>query len=345
MKRNTLLIGIVILILLSHTLLLAEPVTINDAEDAANFHLLVKEKSEEYSINDMFAFENTEGETLSYIANLTPFGFIALSADTDITPIITFSFKGNFPYDEDENNILYHMLKNDMELRLQAIADTTYPKILSNNQLWDVYLNGDSFYLERDFQQWPPEGSTITSGWIETTCSQNNPYNMLCPINPENGQRCVTGCSATSLSQIVNFHCGFWGGRQFNDSYNYTCHQHGGTSFIIDDDYEEFEFPSFEILNTNLNIMEDNYKNNISTELDIATLNFACGVLLEMNYTSGLSTAFATSSFFKDELHYKNAEEISINNTVFFNTLQSNMINSYPAELKIHDPAKVMIIP
>ena len=74
-------------------------------------------------------FKNEKGITLAYIVNLDPKGFIAISTNTDITPIIAYSFNCNFPMDDDENNILYHMLKSDMELRLEAISKFSYPKM------------------------------------------------------------------------------------------------------------------------------------------------------------------------------------------------------------------------
>jgi len=334
MKKNTyLVIGVVILIL-SHTLLLAEPVTINDAEDAANFHLLVKEKSEEYSINDMFVFENTEGKALSYIANFAPFGFIALSTDTDITPIIAYSFNGNFPYDDDENNILYNMLKNDMELRLQAIADTTLPFIESNNVLWDIYLGEDLSYLERDFQQWPPEGSTTTGGWVETAWYQTEPYNNFCPLDPVTYDRCVVGCIGTALAQIINYHqyIGNISFNYYNDGY-ITDTRH----INIDLDHAIFDFPDFENLNNYLYNLRFNYINNIPSQDEIAALNFTVGITLEMDYTSSSSgsSPYVVSQSLLEKFNYNKAEYEDADYPEFYDILSQNMVDALPALLGI----------
>ncbi len=340
-SKKYLIIWIIILILISNSLLIATPTTIIDAENAANFHLLVKERSEDFSIHDMFIFNNAEGDTLSYIANLSPFGFIAISTDTDITPIIAYSFKGNFPYDEDENNILYHMLKYDMKLRLEAIADTTYPKILSNNQLWSVYLSEDLSYLERDFQQWPPEGSTLTGGWVETTWKQGIPYNNFCPLDPlpSPSGRSLVGCVATAMAQIINYHK-YIGYAYFNDSDDYHSNWNG-FDFYIDDDYNDYDFPSFEELNLYLDTLNNHYTNNDTlTSNDIAALNFACGISIFMQYSSNSSGIGSywfdyLATALLDKFGYTSAEYISGDDSLFYDTLAQNMKNAQPAELVI----------
>src|SRR4030043_267191 len=44
------------------------------------------------------------GAVLAYITELQPRGFIATSADTDITPIVAYSFRTSFPVDNDNKN-------------------------------------------------------------------------------------------------------------------------------------------------------------------------------------------------------------------------------------------------
>ena len=41
----------------------------------------------------------------------------------------------------------------------------------------------------------------ITSKW-----NQDSPYSDLCPIDPQNGKQSATGCAATAMAQIMNYH-------------------------------------------------------------------------------------------------------------------------------------------
>ena len=64
-----------------------------------------------------------DGAVLAYVTELEPRGFIATSADTEITPIIAYSFRTSFPSGNDRKNPLYRMLKADMKLRAEALAE------------------------------------------------------------------------------------------------------------------------------------------------------------------------------------------------------------------------------
>jgi len=341
------IIWIIILILLSNSLLIAISVDLSTAESVAEFQIVVKGKIDDYSISNITIFQNDDGDTLSYIANLTPFGFIAISSDTDITPIIAYSFKGNFPYDEDENNILYHMLKYDMKLRLEAIADTTYPKILSNNQLWSVYLSEGLSYLERDFQQWPPEGSTLTGGWVETTWKQGSPYNNFCPYDPPPPPspygRSVVGCVATAMSQIINYHK-YVGHAYFDDSDDYHSNWNN-LDIYIDDDYNDYDFPSFEELNLYLDTLNNHYTNNDTlTSNDVAALNFACGISIFMQYSSTISVIGPhwfdyVATALTNKFGYNSAEYINADDSLFYDILEQNMKDAQPSELVITRPS------
>lgn len=48
-------------------------------------------------------------------------------------------------------------------------------------------------------------GSAI-SPLINTTWDQDSPYNLLCPVMPETNTHAYTGCVATAMAQVMNFH-------------------------------------------------------------------------------------------------------------------------------------------
>ena len=331
------LIGLLFAILVFQSLLIAIPVDLSTAENVAEFQLVVKEKTGDYSISNITVFQNEEVITLAYIANLHPYGFIIVTPDTDITPILAYSFNCNFPMDDDENNILYHMVKNDMELRLQAISDTTFPKIQENNDLWNKYISEDSQYLEQDREQWPPEGTTSTGGWVETAWHQHHPYNYFCPLDPETYERCKVGCVATAMAQIINYHKDI-GNLSFNYHDDHYISNLNGIIIEIDDDCNSLDFPSFEELNLHLFHLRNHYNHDSTlTYTDTMALNFACGISTKMDYSSGGSGAslYSVESALLDKFDYTSAECESNIDSVFYDTLAQNMIDAMPVELGI----------
>jgi len=79
----------------------------------------------QYSIQRVLLLEDIDtGEVLAYILNLKPKGFIAISTDTDIRPVVAYSYHSNFSLKDIKGNILLHMLKQDMRNRVQAIPLT-----------------------------------------------------------------------------------------------------------------------------------------------------------------------------------------------------------------------------
>ena len=50
------------------------------------------------------------------------------------------------------------------------------------------------------------------NGWADiepmilTQWDQHAPYNNLCPIDPDDGRRCITGCTAVAFAQVMYYH-------------------------------------------------------------------------------------------------------------------------------------------
>ena len=130
----------------------AEPVSMQMAEDVARTHLRANNERERLAaLTARKAFEKRSistpdiielkdeqtGEILAYVLGLTPKGFIVVSPDTDITPVIAYSFKGNFPLEDFRDNVLLHMVTWDMENRIEAIPILPDELKEKNNGLWE----------------------------------------------------------------------------------------------------------------------------------------------------------------------------------------------------------------
>lgn len=117
---------------------------------------------------------------------------------------------------------------------------------------------------------------------IKTQWNQREPFNNDCPLD-ENGKRCVTGCVATAMAQVMNY-------------YKYP--QKGGGGVVT---YEPQPFfgPkigqsfNFDNLIIDWNNITDIY-GSFSTDVqkaEVAKLMHACGVSVYMNYGSSSSGA------------------------------------------------------
>ncbi|MGB2865437.1 MAG: C10 family peptidase [Sedimentisphaerales bacterium] len=277
-----------------------------------------------------------DGTVLAYITELEPRGFIATSADTEITPIVAYSFRTTFPSDNDIKNPLYRMLKADMKLRARALAEYEQFNTAENRKLWNLYAGNDApDPAGETFAQWPEDNTTSTGGWLETVWDQSEPYNEFCPLDPVDANRSYVGCVATAMAQIVNYH------KQCD------VHFDGDDSYLtfaainFDGDSSLYDFPSFEELNEYLTGVQSKYDGNIDiNDTDAAALSFACGVAIQMDYSSEGSGAspYALREALLDKFGYYSADMTGGLSSEAYQILQENMINRLPALLSISPP-------
>jgi len=282
------------------------------------------------SVPDIIELQDDQtGETLAYVLGLTPKGFIVVSPDTDITPVIAYSFKGNFPLEDFQDNVLLHMVTWDMENRLEAIPILPDDLKEKNNDLWEEYLLSENSFLDTQVR------ATQYGPYLTTYWKQGSPYNTSCPRDPVTGNTSVVGCVATAMAQIVNYH-------KYPSS----------VTFIRDDNYESVYDPgddkgtrTIDITATDANISSITYPASDDTA---AKISFACGVSVEMGYSSYQSGAhtYKVATALKNKFGYTSATAYATSNywalgygipyaSDFYSRLQDDMKNIQPAELAI----------
>ena len=311
---------------------------IKSATKVANMKLCQLEKTDDFYVGNLIeSYRSNENITLFYVFDLQPKGYIVVSADFNLPPVIAYSFTDNFHSDFSRDNVLLKMLRADIGLRLENIEELPENIIKNRNSLWSEFLDEETVGMVNvDFQQWPPEGTTITEGWIETKWHQNSPFKDFCPMDGD--KRSVAGCPAVAMAQILNYHKTI-NNVAFNDSDDYY-HSYGNR-FWIDDDHEEYDFPSFSELNDYLDTLDYNYNNQLSiTDEDKATLNFACGVAATQVYSSGGSGTFEVNQAYDAYLKFdcNTVELLDNSDTDLYDRLSQNIKNALPAHLAVVTP-------
>jgi hypothetical protein len=286
-----------------------------------------------------------QGSILCYIFELNPIGYIVVSGETYLPPIIAYSFTDNYYSEELGNNPLIELLRTDIINRLQNLDKIPKSILQRRNNEWELLLT-DNFEKTDDtgFQQWPPEGTTSTGGWMETNWTQNAPYNNFCPMDPVTNQRSVAGCPAVAMAMIVNYY------ETINDTYftdvqDDYYHSYDGRNYWIDDDYEEIDFPSFPILNAHLDTLTSCYLNQSPLKAnEKAALTFACGVAATQVYTSSISGTFGVNQAFDAYIRFGFDEAILLdeNDTSLYTHLSQNMMDARPVHLAVVDPSGTM---
>ena len=128
---------------------------------------------------------------------------------------------------------------------------------------------------------------------LKTRWNQSPYYNNDCPMDPRTNKRCVTGCVATAMAQIMKYH-------------NYPSVGQGSTSYTSSKNSIK-QSMNFSQVQFNWSKMLNSYDNSSSSTAvnAIAQLMHACGVSLHMDYGSNASSStiknipYALINFFK----------------------------------------------
>ena len=121
-----------------------------------------------------------------YMFNVSSGGFVIVSNDDQTVPILGFGESGSIDPDD---------LPDNMRAWLQGYAE----------QIAWLQNNGNSGDDVNNRSRAPRRaGMTAIAPLVQTNWNQGRPYNDLCPTI--DGIRTVTGCVATTVAQLMNYH-------------------------------------------------------------------------------------------------------------------------------------------
>jgi Peptidase C10 family/Spi protease inhibitor/FlgD Ig-like domain len=333
MKLRTSILLIITLIISS---VFAREMSSDSCRKVAENKLQNLGKSSEFSVAESHQIIEQD-ITLFNVFDLHPQGYIVASADDALPPVIAYSFTDSF-YDIDGSSILLNMLQADIRLRQQNIGSLPDAMIAERKTEWDILLTGEIETYRPE--QWPPEGSTPTGGWLEDTWNQSSPYNGFCPLDPVAGGRSIAGCPSIAMAQILNYHRTI-NSVYFDDEDDYY-HNYAGRQYWIDDDYIQQDFLSFPQLNEYLDSLAYYYLYDLPvTGEDKAALVFACGVAARQIYTSQASGTFGVDQAF-DAFHKFNFTDVQLIDSTtpdFYEHMAQNVMDALPVHLATVTPA------
>lgn len=321
--------------------LFSQVVSMKEAQVVAENFLQYTDKDCQYSINDIVPIIKEE-KVLLYHVSLSPIGYFIMTTDKNLPPVLAYSFEQNLDGMND-SNLLLRLMITDVQYRW-GLCEILPTSIIQAHQIkWHELLSENGYSTPQYFEQWPPEGSTATGGWLETNWTQNAPYNNSCPVDPVTGVRSLVGCPATAMAMVLNYYKNL-NETEFTDDDDYY-HSYAGRNYWIDDDSHEHDFLSFPDMNQHLNSIQLKYDNNeMLDNSEKAALSFACGVAAHQVYTSQVSGTFGVDQALMAYQRFGFEEAVLYDETFpdFYAVLSQNMMEGRPAHLAVVDPGWTM---
>ncbi|PLX06636.1 MAG: hypothetical protein C0596_15055 [Marinilabiliales bacterium] len=195
------------------------------------------------------------GNDALYVLNYQKGGFVIVSANKSIAPVLAYSFESTFDYDDlaPANQLWIDKYMEQLDLIIENDIENDY----RIDQMWEEVLNNEL-----------PDSKSVkgVSQLIETRWNQNSPYNYYCPEHPQGpGGKVYAGCVATAMAQVMKF-------------WDYPETGRGSAEYFwgvyIEVDFEGTEYKWDEMTNS---------INTMSRDA-IAELIYHCGVSVGMDY-------------------------------------------------------------
>lgn len=208
-------------------------------------------------------------------------GFVIVSADDCVTPILGYSYDNNFVVENMPDNV-----KGWMDGYAEQIRYAVNARLTATDEIREEWR------CLQECKHLPIKSERAVNPLITTHWAQNPYYNDKCPFDYNHYQRTLTGCGATAMAQIMKYWSYPEHGVGFN-SYTPTSHPEYGTQYA--------------------NFSETFYQwNSMPTELTssndaVSTLMYHCGVAVNMDYGLGYPYGSGSNSYLSGENSIENA--------------------------------------
>lgn len=240
--------------------LFAASVSLESAQSVAvNFYKHYSDKTTNYAVADVLTY-NAEQTKTFYVFIFEAGGFVMVSADDAVTPILGYSANETF----DKNNIPVNAKSwyDSYSKQIKYIIDEKLDNSVTLQE-WNKIRNNEF-----------TKANQAVSPLCATLWDQSFPYNQLCPSGS------MTGCVATAMAQIMKF-------------WNYPITGVGSHS------YEEPTYgtltANFGATTYDWTNMLNDYSggSTAAQKTAVATLMFHCGVSVDMTYSPSGSGAYS----------------------------------------------------
>jgi len=280
------------------TFVIASPVSKSKARSAAvNWYIY----SSAGSTTDFSIADSTEttynGLTTFYTYIFNAGGFVMVSADDAVTPVIGFSTNEAFDKNHIPENAQYFFDQYSLEISKIVAANLDNTETLAE---WDKIATADFDYSRSPMAVTP---------MLATTWNQNSPYNNLCPGGVP------TGCVATAMAQVMK-------------KWNYPATGTGSHSYVhatYGTQSANFGATTYQWAN-----MVNSYAGTTTAaqKTAVATLMYHCGVSVNMDYAPAGSGAYtqAVPNAFVNNFNYQPSCEVKYKSLYATDLLWQNMI-------------------
>lgn len=247
----------------------------------------------------------TEGQPAFYIFNNEAGGFVIVSGDDRAESILGFSDSGQFDATDIPDGL--QSLLNGYEEQITAVARQQGPA------------------PHRASSSWADIGPLIQTHWDQDYA----PFNTLCPIDPDNGKRCITGCVATAVAQLLYYH------KWPETGYGSTSYEWRDQTLTTDFTQARFEYDK----------MKPKYDYNNGGQEDednaVATLLYYCAMAAHADFTSSGTWGWVSTSDIRRLFGYKEAKSLNLSSTTissFESTAYEELQAKRPLLLSSNDP-------
>jgi len=263
--------------------------------DNINLTLVATEK---YHQTPVYYIFNVEGNQ----------GFVIVSADNSVKPILGYGFKGRFEMDNIPPGLQQIMNEYKAE-----ISNAQENKVRANdevNQLWEHYIFGTEQNLKsRNIRSVTP---LLLTEWNQTTY-----YNTSCPADPQGPDgHVLVGCVAVAIGQIMKF-------------WNYP---ESGTGSKTSYSYFNGGYGNFTINFANQTYRWKNMPNSESMyNTDLEDFLFQAGVAVSMHWgpdaSSSTTQALATAldNYFKYSSNLQYVQRSDYTDTQWLNLMKGEI--------------------
>jgi hypothetical protein len=269
-----------------------------------------------------------KGIEVAHVFHFFPRGYVIISAEDYLPPIKMYSLKNDFSKEGEQLEELVFAQYREIIDKVNTSIIVPEKVFMAKNKKDFQRLKSISFPfrdpdtgIETVTVEVPP---LMTTNWW-----QREPYNLLCPM--VNGERSVTGCTATALAQIMKYHEYPPSGQGSKSYWTRTHNIYVSTSF---------DHPYY------WDQMLDTYPTpDTGTEEQrqaVAQLMFDVGVAVDMNYSPDGSGAYSSTAVWNFPYCFRYSKDMTFvsrmgwNDTEWFELAKNQVDHGLPVAFAIY---------